>query len=84
VVHALEVARAGGAHTVAMTKGDGGKCRDLADVCVVVPGTSTFPGQTGGNDNNFHFEDMVLSVNHILVGLLKARVAESAAAGVGS
>jgi D-sedoheptulose 7-phosphate isomerase len=84
VVHALEVARAAGAHTVAMTKGDGGKCRDLADVCVVVPGTSTFPGQTGGNDNNFHFEDMVLSVNHILVGLLKARVAESAAAGVGS
>ncbi|MFD0205756.1 MULTISPECIES: D-sedoheptulose-7-phosphate isomerase [Saccharothrix] len=84
VVRALEVARAVGARTVAMTKGDGGKCRDLADVCVVVPGTSTFPGQTGGNDNNFHFEDMVLSVNHILVGLLRARVAESVSAGVGS
>ncbi|MFC6087763.1 D-sedoheptulose-7-phosphate isomerase [Saccharothrix lopnurensis] len=79
VVRALEVARAAGARTVAMTKGDGGKCRALADVCVVVPGTSTFPGQTGGNDNNFHFEDMVLSINHILVGLLKARVAGSLA-----
>jgi D-sedoheptulose 7-phosphate isomerase len=77
VVRALETARAAGARTFAMTKGDGGKCRALADVCLVVPGTSSFPGQTGGNDNNFHFEDMVLSVNHILVGLLKQRVGEA-------
>jgi D-sedoheptulose 7-phosphate isomerase len=83
VVRALEVARAAGAHTFAMTKGDGGCCRELADVCLVVPGTSTFPGQTDKNDNNFHFEDMVLSVNHILVGLLKDRVAGAAAAAVG-
>lgn len=74
IVRALTVARDAGARTFAMTKGNGGRCRDLADVCLVVPGTSAFPGQTGGNDNNFHFEDMVLSVNHILVGLLKHRV----------
>lgn len=76
VVRALEVARAAGARTFAMTKGDGGRCRELADVCVGVPGTSEFPGQTGPNDNNFHFEDLVLSVNHILVGLLRQRVSD--------
>lgn len=74
VVLALEAARSVGARTFAMTKGDGGRCRQIADVCVVVPGTSTFPGQTGSNDNNFHFEDLMLSVNHMLVGLLKDRV----------
>ena len=75
VIRALEAANAAGARTFAMTKGDGGRCRALAQVCVVVPGTSSFPGQTGRNDNNFHFEDMMLSVNHILVGLLKDRIA---------
>ncbi|GAB7044411.1 MULTISPECIES: D-sedoheptulose-7-phosphate isomerase [Catenuloplanes] len=79
VVRALEVAVKAGARTFAMTKGDGGRCRDLADVCLVVPGTSRFPGQTGRNDNNFHFEDAMLSVNHMLVGLLKKRVADAAA-----
>lgn len=75
VVRALEVAVAAGAKTFAMTTGSGGRCRELADVCLVVPGSSLFPGQTGGNDNNFHFEDAMLSVNHMLVGLLKQRVA---------
>jgi D-sedoheptulose 7-phosphate isomerase len=78
VVRALEVAAAAGAATFAMAKGDGGRCRELADVSLIVPGTSRFPGQTGGNDNNFHFEDAMLSVNHMLVGLLKQHVAESA------
>jgi D-sedoheptulose 7-phosphate isomerase len=75
VVGALEVAAKAGARTFAMTKGDGGRCREIADICLVVPGTSRFPGQTGKNDNNFHFEDLMLSLNHILVGLLKQRVA---------
>lgn len=75
VVGALEVAVRAGARTFAMTKGDGGRCRELAEVCLVVPGSSSFPGQTGKNDNNFHFEDAMLAVNHMLVGLLKDRVA---------
>ncbi|GGO14465.1 hypothetical protein GCM10010116_29160 [Microbispora rosea subsp. aerata] len=74
VVNALEVAVKAGARTFAMTKGDGGRCRELAEICLIVPGTSRFPGQTGKNDNNFHFEDAMLSLNHILVGLLKERV----------
>ncbi|WP_431875913.1 SIS domain-containing protein [Amycolatopsis sacchari] len=84
VLLALEAARNAGARTFAMTKGDGGRCRALAEVCLVVPGTSVFPGQTGGNDNNFHFEDMMLSVNHILVGLLKDKVARENGPSCGS
>ncbi len=79
VVRALEAALKAGARTFAMTKGDGGRCRELAQVCLIVPGTSRFPGQTGKNDNNFHFEDLMLSVNHILVGLLKQRIARQLA-----
>ena len=81
VVRALEVAVAAGAATFAMTKGDGGQCARIAGTCLVVPGTSQFPGQTGANDNNFHFEDAMLAVNHMLVGLLKARIARQAGAG---
>jgi D-sedoheptulose 7-phosphate isomerase len=83
VIKALEAAVDTGARTFAMTKGDGGKCRELAQVCLVVPGTSRFPGQVGRNDNNFHFEDLMLSVNHMLVGLLKQRVAGTMQAGRG-
>src|SRR5205823_1166025 len=80
VVRALEVAVAAGAKTFAMTRGDGGRCARIAGTCLMVPGTSAFPGQTGANDNNFHFEDAMLAVNHMLVGLLKARVAQQAEA----
>jgi D-sedoheptulose 7-phosphate isomerase len=75
VVAALKLAAARGAPTFAMTKGSGGQCRELADICLIVPGTSAFPGQTGANDNNFHFEDFMLSFNHMLVGLLRQHVA---------
>lgn len=84
VVRALQVAVDAGARTFAMTKGDGGRCRALADATLVVPGTSAFPGQTGKNDNNFHFEDEMLSVNHMLTGLLKQHVAEQAHRSVAS
>lgn len=75
VVRALEVAAAAGARTFAMTRNGESRCRELADICLVVTGTSRFPGQTGANNNNFHFEDAMLSVNHMLVGLLKERIA---------
>jgi D-sedoheptulose 7-phosphate isomerase len=75
VVTALKFAASRGAATFAMTKGSGGQCRELADICLIVPGTSAFPGQTGANDNNFHFEDFMLTFNHMLVGLLRQHVA---------
>lgn len=74
VLVALKLAAKCGARTFAMTRGNGGKCRELADICLIVPGSSAFPGQTGGNDNNFHFEDFMLSFNHMLVGLLRQHV----------
>jgi D-sedoheptulose 7-phosphate isomerase len=74
VLAALKLAAACGARTFAMTKGSGGQCRELADIWLTVPGTSAFPGQTGANDNNFHFEDFMLSFNHMLVGLLRQYV----------
>ena len=74
VIKAFEVAKNVGAKTFAMTKGKGGMCKEIADVCLIVPGTSNFPGQTGKNDNNFHFEDAMLYVNSILIGLLKEKV----------
>lgn len=76
VVAAVKVAKKAGVHVFSMSKGDGGKAAQMADTAMVVEGTSTFPGQTGGNDNNFHFEDLALSLNHILVGLLGARLTE--------
>jgi len=52
----------------------GGHASKLVDIPIVIPGTSTFPGQTGKNDNNFHIEDIQNSIGHILVGLLKRHV----------
>jgi|TARA_B110000483_G_C18172500_1_gene533778 D-sedoheptulose 7-phosphate isomerase len=74
VVRAFEVAKLAGAKTLAITKGSGGLCKEIADICIIIPGESNFPGQTGKNDNNFHFEDAVLTINHMIVGLLKHKV----------
>ena len=77
VVNALKVANEKGVKTFAMTKGDGGKCKEIADICLIVPGTSNFPGQTGKNDNNFHIEDFQTSIMHIVTGLLKNYVSKN-------
>tara|TARA_Y200000002_G_C22435753_1_gene560016 strand:- start:116 stop:751 length:636 start_codon:yes stop_codon:yes gene_type:complete len=74
IIKAFEVAKSADAKTIAITKGDGGKCKNVTDVCIIIPGDSNFPGQTGKNNNNFHFEDEILSINHIIVGLLKHKV----------
>ena len=74
IVNAFQVAKDVGAKVISISKGNGGKSHELADVSILIPGTSNFPGQTGSNDNNFHFEDEVLSINSIIVGLLKLKV----------
>ena len=76
ILQAMEVAKKYGAKTVIITRGTGGKSKDLADLCIVIPGTSTFPGQVGKNDNNFHFEDYISSISHMAVGLLQKHVRE--------
>ncbi len=50
------------------------KCNEYSDLTISLEGTSEFPGQTGGNNNNFHFEDILSKITHISVGLLKEKV----------
>ena len=74
VLEAFDYAKQFGATTCCITGRTGGKAREVADMCIVIPGTSRFPGQTGGNDNNFHIEDFQTSVTHVVTGLLKGHV----------
>ena len=74
IINAFEVAREKKAYTLSISKGNGGLARKIVDINIIIPGTSDFPGQTGPNDNNFHFEDEVLSINAMIVGLLKLKV----------
>lgn len=76
IIEAFATAKMHEGKTVAITRGTGGKCKELADLCIIIPGTSTFPGQTGKNDNNFHFEDYLSSISHMAVGLLQKHVRE--------
>jgi D-sedoheptulose 7-phosphate isomerase len=74
VLNAFSYAKQFGATTACLTGRGGGKAREAADICVVIPGSSSFPGQTGANDNNFHIEDFQTSITHMVTGVLKERV----------
>lgn len=76
IVEAFDLAKQHEATTIAITRGTGGKLKEIADLCIVIPGTSTFPGQTGGNDNNFHYEDYLSSISHMMTGILQKYVRE--------
>ena len=73
----LEAFREGqerGARNVLITRNREGKCAPYCDVVVEVPGDSTYPGQTGKNNNNFHFEDCLAKLTHLVTGILKGRI----------
>lgn len=74
VLNAFLVAKAAGARTFCISGRGGGRATGIVDINIIIPGTSTFPGQTGGNDNNFHIEDMQCAISHILAGLIKYKV----------
>jgi D-sedoheptulose 7-phosphate isomerase len=76
VLRAFEYARSFGVKTVCIAGRTGGKAKELADLCIIIPGSSRFPGQTGGNDNNFHIEDFQSSITHMVTGILKQKVME--------
>ena len=71
IVNAMKEAKRIGMKTVLITRGENTKCEKLSDLTLRVRGVSTFPGQTGGNNNNFHYEDCISKITHIVVGLLK-------------
>ena len=74
VLKAMKVAKDKGMKTILVTRNKENKCNQYADLTISLEGTSKFPGQTGGNNNNFHFEDVLSKITHISVGLLKEKV----------
>ena len=74
VLKAMKVAKEKGMKTILVTRNKENKCNQYADLTISLTGTSEFPGQTGGNNNNFHFEDILSKLTHIAVGLLKEKV----------
>ena len=65
IVYALMVARARGIRTVILTGGTGGRCRDMADVSIVVPEKETFK-----------IQELHLPVYHALCSMLEADLFE--------
>ena len=50
----------------------GGKASKIVNYPIIIPGKpSSFPGQMGKNDNNFHIEDIQNAISHVITGLLK-------------
>jgi len=76
VLEAVAVARSVGATVVGLSRGDGGKLQGVVDIGIIIPGTSQFPGQVGGNNFNFHYEDALSAIAHMISGILKQRVDE--------
>jgi D-sedoheptulose 7-phosphate isomerase len=69
VLRALEVAREAGAVTVGLTGFQGGKMKDLCDVCMIIP-----------SDNMQIIEDLHLCVAHALFTAIRNRLSKSAEA----
>ena len=67
VLEAFRVAKERGMKTILVTRNSVNTCSDFSDLVISLEGTSEFPGQTGGNNNNFHFEDVLSKITHISV-----------------
>ena len=75
VIEALKVAKEMGMICVVMTRNLNTKSDEYADLMLrITSKNSIFPGQTGGNNNNFHYEDCISKISHIAVGILKQYV----------
>ena len=74
IIKALIYAKNKGMKTILITRNTPNKAEQYSDLVISLTGTSKFPGQTGGNNNNFHFEDFISKLTHIAVGLLKQKV----------
>ena len=74
VLEAFRVGKEKGMKNILVTRNSINNCNEFTDLTISLEGTSKFPGQTGGNNNNFHFEDFLSKLTHIAVGLLKEKV----------
>lgn len=77
VIEAMKYAKNIGMKSVAITRNSPSKAEKFADVLIEIKGISEFPGQTGKNNNNFHFEDCISKITHIVTGILKLEVQEN-------
>ena len=76
IIEAMEYAKSIGMKCVIITRNIPCKAEKFSDVLIEVKGISEFPGQTGNNNNNFHFEDCISKITHIVTGILKHKVTE--------
>ena len=76
IIEAMEYAKSIGMKCVIITRNIPCKAEKFADVLIEVKGISEFPGQTENNNNNFHFEDCISKITHIVTGILKHKVSE--------
>ena len=76
IINAIKLAKEMGMICVVMTRNKNTKSDVLRPDLVlrITSNDSKFPGQTGGNNNNFHYEDCISKVSHIAVGILKQYV----------
>jgi len=65
IIYALMTAKAKGLKTVVLTGGDGGKCRELADVAICVPESETFK-----------IQELHVPIYHALCSMLEAEFFE--------
>jgi len=76
IIEAMKYAKNIGMKCVAITRNSPCKAEEFADILIEIKGNSEFPGQTGNNNNNFHFEDCISIITHITTGILKLEVTE--------
>lgn len=76
IIRVIELAKKFGIFTITISGRSGGRAKKISDLCIIIPGTSKFPGQIGKNDNNFHIEDFQTSIIHIVTGLFKKYISE--------
>ena len=75
IIESLKLAKKIGMICVVMTRNKNTKSDEYADLVLRINSfDSRFPGQTGGNNNNFHYEDCISKISHIAVGILKQYV----------
>lgn len=65
VLHALEVARTAGAINVGLTGFQGGKMKQLCDICIVIP-----------SENMQIIEDLHLGVTHAIFSVIRHRISD--------
>ena len=74
IVKGLKCAKEMNLKTILITRNEKPELINELNLLLIIGGDSKFPGQTGKNNNNFHFEDVIIKLSHIACGLLKMHV----------